>query len=133
MLEIPIYQVDAFASRVFAGNPAAVCPLDKWLPDEVMQAIALENNLSETAFFVKNGDGFDLRWFTPAHEVDLCGHVRLARENRHQVHLVPQFHGRGAQGVRDLCIVRNALRRQGGKVERVELAVAPHRERPAAS
>ncbi len=77
MPEIPIYQVDAFASRVFAGNPAAVCPLDKWLPDEVMQAIALENNLSETAFFVKNGDGFDLRWFTPAHEVDLCGHATL--------------------------------------------------------
>lgn len=77
--EIPIYQVDAFASRVFAGNPAAVCPLDAWLPDEVMQAIALENNLSETAFLVRRGDGaeYDLRWFTPAHEVDLCGHATL--------------------------------------------------------
>lgn len=77
--EIPIYQVDAFASQVFAGNPAAVCPLDAWLPDAVMQAIALENNLSETAFVVKRGEGaeYDLRWFTPAHEVDLCGHAML--------------------------------------------------------
>ena len=78
--EFPIYQVDAFASKVFAGNPAAVCPLDAWLPDDVMQAIALENNLSETAFLVKRGDGavYDLRWFTPVHEVDLCGHATLA-------------------------------------------------------
>ena len=75
--EVPIYQVDAFASRVFAGNPAAVCPLDDWLPDAVLQAIAVENNLSETAFFVKNGADFDLRWFTPASEVDLCGHATL--------------------------------------------------------
>ncbi len=75
--EVPIYQVDAFASRVFAGNPAAVCPLDDWLPDEVLQAIAVENNLSETAFLVKRGADFDLRWFTPAHEVDLCGHATL--------------------------------------------------------
>ncbi len=80
MTEIPIYQVDAFASRVFAGNPAAVCPLDAWLPDEVMQGIALENNLAETAFLVKRGADaeYDLRWFTPAHEVDLCGHATLA-------------------------------------------------------
>ncbi|RMD65093.1 MAG: PhzF family phenazine biosynthesis protein [Alphaproteobacteria bacterium] len=76
--EIPIYQVDAFASAVFAGNPAAVCPLDAWLPDAVLQAIAAENNLSETAFFVKSGRAFDLRWFTPACEVDLCGHATLA-------------------------------------------------------
>ena len=79
MTEIPIYQVDAFASQVFAGNPAAVCPLEAWLSDAVMQAIALENNLSETAFVVKRGAGaeYDLRWFTPAHEVDLCGHATL--------------------------------------------------------
>ncbi len=77
--EIPIYQIDAFASRVFAGNPAAVCPLGAWLADEVLQAIAAENNLAETAFFVKRGDGdYDLRWFTPAIEVDLCGHATLA-------------------------------------------------------
>ncbi len=76
-IELPIYQVDAFASQVFAGNPAAVCPLEDWLPDEVLQAIALENNLSETAFFVKRGTDYDLRWFTPAYEVDLCGHATL--------------------------------------------------------
>ncbi|MHA1600645.1 MAG: PhzF family phenazine biosynthesis protein [Alphaproteobacteria bacterium] len=76
-MEIPIYQVDAFASEVFAGNPAAVCPLEAWLPDDVMQAIALENNLSETAFFVRRGDAFDLRWFTPTVEADMCGHATL--------------------------------------------------------
>ncbi len=75
--EVAIYQVDAFASRVFAGNPAAVCPLDAWLSDEAMQAIAAENNLSETAFFVRRGADYELRWFTPAGEVDLCGHATL--------------------------------------------------------
>ena len=63
---------------VFSGNPAAVCPLERWLPDEQMQSIATENNLSETAFFVPNGDGYHLRWFTPKVEVDLCGHATLA-------------------------------------------------------
>jgi predicted PhzF superfamily epimerase YddE/YHI9 len=77
-MEVPFYQVDAFTSRLFGGNPAAVCPLHTWLPDSVLQAIALENNLSETAFFVPDGDGFHLRWFTPAAEVDLCGHATLA-------------------------------------------------------
>jgi len=76
-MSIPIYQVDAFADRVFGGNPAAVCPLETWLPDAVMQAIAAENNLSETAFFVPRGDDYDLRWFTPGVEVDLCGHATL--------------------------------------------------------
>lgn len=77
-MKIPIYQVDAFASRVFTGNPAAVCPLEEWLPDDQLQGIALENNLSETAFYVKTGDRYRLRWFTPAVEVDLCGHATLA-------------------------------------------------------
>lgn len=77
-LEIKRYQVDAFAEEIFKGNPAVVCPLDAWLPDDVMQRIALENNLSETAFYVKEGEGFRIRWFTPAVEVDLCGHATLA-------------------------------------------------------
>src|SRR6476620_4313429 len=77
-MEVPFYQVDAFTSRLFFGNPAAVCPLQTWLPDSVLQDIALENNLSETAFFIPDGDGFHLRWFTPAAEVDLCGHATLA-------------------------------------------------------
>jgi len=73
-----IYQVDAFANTLFSGNPAAVCPLDKWLDDDLMQKIAMENNLAETAFYVKNNDGYELRWFTPCAEVDLCGHATLA-------------------------------------------------------
>src|SRR6202521_3496594 len=77
-MRIPLYQIDAFAERPFTGNPAAVCPLDAWLPEEVMQAIAAENNLSETAFFVPEGEGYRLRWFTPTTEVDLCGHATLA-------------------------------------------------------
>lgn len=77
-MKINLYQVDAFASRVFEGNPAAVCPLDAWLEDDVLQAIAEENNLSETAFFVPTKRGFHLRWFTPVTEVDLCGHATLA-------------------------------------------------------
>ncbi len=72
------YQIDAFATRPFEGNPAAVVPLDTWIDDALMQSIANENNLSETAFFVPEGDGFALRWFTPEAEVNLCGHATLA-------------------------------------------------------
>jgi predicted PhzF superfamily epimerase YddE/YHI9 len=78
MLRIKQYQVDAFTTRIFGGNPAAVCPLDTWLADSVLQSIAAENNLSETAFFVPTKNGFHLRWFTPVDEVDLCGHAALA-------------------------------------------------------
>ena len=73
-----MFQIDAFTGRVFGGNPAAVCPLERWLDDATLQAIALENNLSATAFFIEDGDAFGLRWFTPAMEVDLCGHGTLA-------------------------------------------------------
>jgi PhzF family phenazine biosynthesis protein len=78
MPTIPLFQVDAFASRLFEGNPAAVCPLESWLTDETMQAIAAENNLAETAFIVAEPSGFRIRWFTPTVEVDLCGHATLA-------------------------------------------------------
>ncbi len=77
-MQIPIFQVDAFSSSIFSGNPAAVCPLQEWLPDATLQAIAAENNLAETAFFVPADGGHRLRWFTPACEVDLCGHATLA-------------------------------------------------------
>jgi PhzF family phenazine biosynthesis protein len=77
-MKIPLYQIDAFSSRVFGGNPAAVCPLEEWLDDTTMQAIAAENNLAETAFFVGGGGRYDVRWFTPTVEVDLCGHATLA-------------------------------------------------------
>jgi PhzF family phenazine biosynthesis protein len=76
-MNLEIYQVDAFTTRPFGGNPAAIVPLTEWLPAETMQNIALENNLSETAFFVKEGDGYGLRWFTPTFEIDLCGHATL--------------------------------------------------------
>jgi len=77
-MKIPLYQVDAFTSHIFGGNPAAVCPLEDWLPDATMQAIARENNLAETAFFLPNDQGYHLRWFTPQVEIDLCGHATLA-------------------------------------------------------
>lgn len=78
MKSLSMYQVDAFASALFEGNPAAVCPLEHWLSDDEMQNIATENNLSETAFFVPEGNGFHIRWFTPNEEVALCGHATLA-------------------------------------------------------
>ncbi len=78
MQELTLYQVDAFTDHVFGGNPAAICPLDEWLPDATMQAIAQENNLAETAFFCGEGNGYRLRWFTPEIEVKLCGHATLA-------------------------------------------------------
>ncbi len=90
-MKIPIYQVDAFTGTLFAGNPAAVCPLESWLDDALMQNIAAENNLSETAFFVPMEDRFELRWFTPATEVKLCGHATLA-----SAHVL--FHLLGYQG-----------------------------------
>lgn len=77
-MKLPIYQIDAFAEKAFEGNPAAVVPLEKWLSDDVMQAIAAENNLAETAFFVPVNNGFYIRWFTPEKEVKLCGHATLA-------------------------------------------------------
>jgi PhzF family phenazine biosynthesis protein len=77
-MQLKIYQLDAFTDKVFGGNPAAVVPLTKWISDELMQKIALENNLAETAFYVWEGDKYHIRWFTPTVEVDLCGHATLA-------------------------------------------------------
>jgi len=77
-MELSIFQVDAFSSKVFGGNPAAICPLENWLPDALLQSIASENNLAETAYFVRTNDRYHLRWFTPAIEMDLCGHATLA-------------------------------------------------------
>lgn len=78
MPTVPFFQVDAFTDTVLTGNPAAVMPLEAWLPDDMLQKLAAENNLSETAFFVPEGDGFALRWFTPVCEVPLCGHATLS-------------------------------------------------------
>jgi PhzF family phenazine biosynthesis protein len=78
-MRLSVYQIDAFTQRAFGGNPAAICPLQGWLPDETLQAIAAENNLSETAYYIPNEAGYHLRWFTPAVEVDLCGHATRRR------------------------------------------------------
>ena len=77
-MKVKLFQVDAFSSSTLSGNPAAVCPLDAWLPDDLMKAIAAENNLAETAYFVGSGGHYQLRWFTPEVEIDLCGHATLA-------------------------------------------------------
>lgn len=77
-MNLPIYQVDAFSSKLFAGNPAAICPLDEWLPDATLQSIAQENNLAETAYYIQKDGKYHLRWFTPGAEVDLCGHATIA-------------------------------------------------------
>lgn len=108
MPTIPIYQIDAFTDEIFRGNPAAVCPLEAWLPEPVMQAIAAENNLAETAFFVPEADGYALRWFTPTVEVDLCGHATLA-----SAHVIFDRLDPGAERVRfssrggDLVVTRD--------------------------
>ena len=88
-MKLPLYQVDAFTSTLFGGNPAAVVPLTEWLPDDVLAAIAAENNLSETAFVLPQADPAPLRWFTPAVEVDLCGHATLATAHILFRHLLP--------------------------------------------
>jgi PhzF family phenazine biosynthesis protein len=94
-MNIPYYHVDAFAGRLFSGNPAGVCLLADWLPDGVLQSIGAENNLAETAFVVQRGSTFDLRWFTPTVEVDLCGHATLA-----SAHVIFQHLGYRAPMVR---------------------------------
>lgn len=93
-MRIRLYKVDAFASGVFEGNPAAVCPLDRWLDDGPLRALAEENHLSETAFFIPGSSGFDLRGFTPLTEVDLCEHATLAA-----AHLIFERLGRGRPSV----------------------------------
>ena len=92
-MELVLFQVDAFTDQLFKGNPAAVLPLDNWLPDDQLQAIAMENNLSETAFFKTKGKEYQLRWFTPTKEVKLCGHATLAT-----AHVLMEHLGQGLDG-----------------------------------
>jgi PhzF family phenazine biosynthesis protein len=89
-MNLTTYTLDAFTDRVFGGNPAAVCPLKEWLDDATMQSIAAENNLSETAFFVPDGDGYHIRWFTPSCEVELCGHATLASSHVIFTNIAPE-------------------------------------------
>ena len=96
-MKIKQFQIDAFTDRVFGGNPAAVCPLQGWPEDNLLQSIAEENNLSETAFFVPVGNNFELRWFTPVKEVDLCGHATLAA-----AHVIFERTYRASSGLRNI-------------------------------
>ncbi|WP_261845095.1 PhzF family phenazine biosynthesis protein [Aliamphritea ceti] len=111
-MNIPIYQVDAFTDSLFGGNPAAVCILQNWLPEEQLQSIAAENNLAETAYIVQAGDVYELRWFTPAVEIDLCGHATLAA-----AYIIFRFIEPSLQSVRfttksgDLIVTREAEER----------------------
>src|SRR6202163_1054575 len=93
-MQIPLYHIDAFSASAFGGNPAAVCPLPSWIDDALMQSIAAENNLAETAFFTPSSAGYDIRWFTPTDEVDLCGHATLA-----SAHVVFEHLALGSQSV----------------------------------
>lgn len=89
--QIQVFQVDAFTDEIFGGNPAAVCPLDYWLDDDLLQKIAMENSVAETAFYIPINDGFEIRWFTPEIEMDLCGHATLAAAHVITKHLDPQL------------------------------------------
>lgn len=113
-MRVPYYQVNAFTSKTFGGNPAGVCPLDGWLADDVLQSIAAENNLSETAFFAPEGNGFRLRWFTPAVEVDLCGHATLA-----SAHVLFRESGWGSAEIR--FVTRSGVLTAKRAVDRIEL------------
>ena len=128
-MQIPIYQVDAFTGELFAGNPAAVCVLESWLDDALLQSIAAENNLSETAFLVRGGDRFELRWHTPVVEVALCGHATLASGFVVLSELEPGWDAVtfGTRQAGDLLVARDAERL------RMSLPAAPPRavERPA--
>jgi PhzF family phenazine biosynthesis protein len=101
-MKIKLFQVDAFTDHLFSGNPAAVCPLETWLPDSVMQNIAAENNLSETSFYTADNETYSIRWFTPAAEVDLCGHATLATAHvifRHMAHKTGQIEFKSRSGL----------------------------------
>jgi PhzF family phenazine biosynthesis protein len=127
-MKLKIYQLDAFTDKLFCGNPAAVCPLDQWLPDDVMQKIAMENNLAETAFFVKNNEQFDIRWFTPSVEVDLCGHATLASAavlfnfEKYQGEVIPFFSQRSGRLTVSKEGDRLTLDFPSDKYERVDLS-----------
>lgn len=120
---LPLYQIDAFTDRVFGGNPAAVVPLASWLPDALLQRIAAENNLSETAFFVPQedaGNHFHLRWFTPTNEIDLCGHATLAA-----AHVLFHELGNGAPEIRFTSAGGELVVRRDGDLLELDFPARP--------
>ncbi|MDV3349595.1 PhzF family phenazine biosynthesis protein [Leptothoe sp. LEGE 181152] len=111
-MKLPVFQVDAFTDEIFGGNPAAICPLEKWLPDGVMQKIALENSVAETAFFVRADQGFEIRWFTPEIEMDLCGHATLATAHviaRHLNYSLPSIQFQSKSGELTVAVEEELL------------------------
>ena len=111
-MQLPLFQIDAFTNKVFGGNPAAVCPLQHWLPDEVMQRIAIENSVAETAFFIPLQDGFEIRWFTPEIEMDLCGHATLATAHviaRHLNYPLPSIKFQSKSGELKVTVEKELL------------------------
>ncbi len=110
-MKLKLYQVDAFAEKLFSGNPAGVCPLEQWLPDDLMQNIAMENNLAETSFFVKEGDKYHIRWFTPLVEVDLCGHATLATS-----HVIFNYTGYGKDKIHFISRSGDLFVRKTGEI-----------------
>jgi PhzF family phenazine biosynthesis protein len=123
-MKIPVYQIDAFTDRLFKGNPAAVCPLNEWLSDELMQSVALENNLSETAFFIPAEEGYHIRWFTPHSEVDLCGHATLA-----SAHVLYQHLGYKNSGIR-FQSRSGELQAKKGEKDMIEMNFPAYQARP---
>jgi PhzF family phenazine biosynthesis protein len=119
-MKIRQYQIDAFATQSFEGNPAAICPLESWLEDDLLQAIAEENNLSETAFFVPSENGFKLRWFTPVKEVDLCGHATLAA-----AHVIFEILGYAKQIIAFETRSGELTVEKNGKLLRMEFPASP--------
>lgn len=111
-MKLPIFQVDAFTDEVFGGNPAAVCPLEHWLPDDLMQRIALENSVAETAFFILLDESFEIRWFTSEIEMDLCGHATLATAHviaRHLNFLLPSIQFKSKSGELEVSVEEELL------------------------
>lgn len=123
-MKIPVFQIDAFTDRLFHGNPAAVCPLNEWLPEELMQAVAMENNLSETAFFIPAKGGYHIRWFTPLSEVDLCGHATLA-----SAHVLFHHLGYRKSGIR-FQSRSGELQVQKGDKDMIEMNFPAYRAQP---
>lgn len=124
-MKLTLYQVDAFSTKAFGGNPAAICPLDNWLADDVLQAIAEENNLSETAFFIKQGEDYGLRWFTPVREVNLCGHATLAA-----AHVVFEMLGHSAPSVSFHTRSGKLTVERNGKMLRMDFPASPPQRCP---
>lgn len=122
-MEFIVYQVDAFSNKAFGGNSAAVCPLEEWISEELMQKMAMENNLSETAYIVKEGEKYHIRWFTPAVEVPLCGHATLAA-----AHVMFEHLGYSKEEIVFTCLSGELIVKKEGRLIVMNFPADPVRE-----